>query len=175
MRTLLSALCVGLLVLSASSADVTNAVGILLDAEGYTAVPLKLCGVGQYTVDVMIIGQRFDFLLDSGSSFSLIDPSVVKKLGLPLHPKHTVKMAEITGRKRQHRITEPMAIEIGDMLLPPLQFAVVELQPISKLAAAREVTEIHGIIGSSILRRHRAVIDYGSEVLYLRAPKRPRP
>ena len=146
----------------------TNALTGILQAHGYAAVAMDECAAGQYCVAVSIKGHDLRFLVDTGASFTLIDPDTVKKLGLPLDGRRKGSMAEMTGKRRDHRVTQPVYLRIEHCLVPPLRMVVVNLEPIRSTIAELFSPQIHGIVGSSVLKRHKAVIDYGTPTLYLR-------
>lgn len=139
-----------------------------VDTAEYGAVPMQTCAAGSYCVPITIEGRELRFLVDTGASFSLIDPSIVKALDLPLDPRRKIRMAEMTGRQRNHRVTEPVFLHVGAYLIPPVNLVVVDLEPIRGSFEELLSIDIHGIIGNSVLKRHAAVIDYGRETLFLR-------
>ena len=152
---------------AAPVAETTNDLSGVLRSQGYVEIRMESCGAGQLCVPFRIKGREVFFLVDTGSSFSLIDKDLAKELEIPLNTRRTVEMVEMNGGRREHRVTAPLLVYVGTYLLPPQELAVAELEKVSVETKAAKVPEIRGIVGSTILRRHSAIIDCGKRRLYL--------
>jgi hypothetical protein len=116
------------------------------------SVPLRLVNSYQMIVSVSINGSGpYDFLLDTGSEFTVIDRSLASELQLPLSGKAAVVGAGVRASADFSRV-ESMAI--GSQALEN-QTAVVYDLP----GFAGSQSKIRGILGESFLSHFEALID----------------
>jgi hypothetical protein len=113
-------------------------------------------------INVQVNGSAAKFLLDSGSSSSLIDLDAAKSLGLPTAgSSHVAAAALLTGTTaRAERLS------IGGIVFHPFVFQAVPLG----LPASIHGYGIKGILGYDVFAQLVARIDYGRAHIRLIAP-----
>ena len=142
-----------------------------LEKKGYVAVPLtQEEGRGSFTVECKSGAETWRLLLDTGAEVSVLDMSLVKKLGLK--PKReltangtggTVGGVEVSLRGLTFGAFDTRAT------FNALGFAAIDLTAMNTvLREQRKLHPINGLLGHLDLRHYGAVIDYSTRTLYLR-------
>lgn len=105
----------------------------------------------------------FDFVVDTGAAFTLVDAKVAKRLHLPaLTQPHT---ANSFGCRRQESFTKPIALSVDGLPLRPQSLLVGTLANPSLPALA-------GLLGSDVLSRFAAIrVDYRTATITLARPE----
>lgn len=120
--------------------------------------PFSIKDSGQLLLRAEINGAQGFFIIDTGSSISIVEKSRQKYFGL-----------EISGRKKATTAggfpldllsTSEAPLSIGNVLLGQFSFELLPLKDISKSVNLSQNAKVHGIIGANILRATRAIIDY---------------
>ena len=66
------------------------------------------------------------------------------------------------------RASRNNTITIDSLTIPRQDFVVFDLSHVNEALQQVNETEVHGIIGADLLKKRRAVIDYGRNCLYLK-------
>lgn len=104
-------------------------------------------------VPVMVNGQPFRFILDTGASGTIVSKQVAKKLKLARGGKAVALGA--TGSSAVYLSTID-SLEIGGVKLEKLEVAIDDMKAIGKA---------DGIIGYNFLRAFRVTIDYKKQTI----------
>jgi len=120
-------------------------------------------------LSIFIENQSFRFILDTGAATTVLDIGVAKQSDFA-----TNKLGENAGGLGTSEMavykTAPVEIKIGDLTITQLAIFCLDLSHVIKSLAKKGVEEaVHGVIGADILLRHKAIIDYGSNTLFLDA------
>jgi hypothetical protein len=102
------------------------------------------------------------FLIDTGASELIVDPALVDSLQLPTFGEEEGTFAG--GRKRAYVRTRVNLLALGEFAFSDLPAMSVDL---SRFAAAAGGRRVSGIIGTLLLMRCRATLDYPSGKLVL--------
>jgi hypothetical protein len=135
------------------------------EAEGYTAVPLTITSSRQVQVDGMLGGNHYAFCLDTGSSRTTIEQSVVDQGGF---------RSKLTNSVVRSPMNEFPDSKISQVIGTQFRIGDYDLSNRKILAASLHLTKSDrgdiwaGLIGADILWDYDAVIDFGSKTLYLR-------
>ena len=140
-----------------------------MKAQGYQEVPLVLYKNKLLCVDVQIHGERARLQVDTGAMGSMIDPTAVDRLRLPVEPSEMRVIGAVGGDAVGKKTTIP-AILIGS-IETPLEAYIADLSPHNAALEKDGDAPYDGLLGAPILRRFAAVIDYGSAKLFLRKPE----
>lgn len=135
------------------------------EAEGYTAVPLNITPSRQVQVDGTLGGNHYQFCLDTGTPRTTIEQSVVDQGGLH---------SRLTNSVVRSPMNEFPDSKISQVIGTQFRIGDYDLRSRRILAASLHLTKSDrgdiwaGLIGADILWDYDAVIDFGSDTLYLR-------
>lgn len=143
---------------SARSEKPERAVGVVTGAKRAHAVDFRLAQRRFVVVPVLVNRQGpYDFLLDTGSTKSVVDEKLAKELGL--------KPLQHTAIRTAHGTERVPIARVHEMRVGPRSTATV-LVLLSKMEGVRSLDErIRGILGFNFLSRFRYTIDYQHEKL----------
>jgi len=130
-----------------------------------TRVPLELVNLHNdgfhLLVEVVVFGQSFNVVLDTGASKTVFDKTVIEK-----HMKDAELMsAELlstglgTNSMESHTIILPV-LKIGKFKLKNFEAAVLDLSTISHAYSSLNLPPVIGVLGGDILMRQQAIINY---------------
>ena len=136
------------------------------------SVPLsieQLQGTGYHVfVHVKVNGKKCRFLIDTGASHSVISKAYYeKKLGKK--KLKTVKQATtgLHSSTSKSHFGDVAKLSLGKLTIDDITLAAIDLSHVNETYKELKKKKIDGIIGSDLLRKQNAVIDYGQAVLLL--------
>jgi predicted aspartyl protease len=118
-------------------------------------------------ISVDIEGKKCRFLIDTGASKSVIDKHFYET---KLNRKLTVIKQETTGLHStvmESYVGKLKKLTIGTRPISDYQIAAVDLMHVNTTYKKMKLKKIHGILGSDLLQRHGAVIDYAKSRLFI--------
>jgi predicted aspartyl protease len=147
------------------AADVA-ALGALLTARGYVAVPLVTNATGHFEIaESTLDGAPVRLLLDTGASHTVVDGATAERLGL------ATAASELrgggVGGVEQVLTTTTVTLGLGPATCANIGAYVMDLSHVSAALVARGGTPIDGAVGGDLLRPAEAVIDYARNTLFL--------
>lgn len=120
-------------------------------------------------LSVKVNGKRNLFIVDTGASGSVIDLPYYTKY---LSAKHKTIDQEVRGlnsTQSQSHIGKLKTLEIGVIQFKNIQVSCIDLSHVNEAYKMRNLKmKINGIIGSDLLLKMKAIIDYSSLILYTR-------
>lgn len=122
----------------------------------------------QLFLDGRIGRKKLRFLLDTGASRTVFDEGPLLKRFPDLH-FHTGDIITI-GFQNQlatSREVEIIGLKIGRIAIANFNAIAVDLMYVNKTYASLGLPSIHGIIGSEMLMRHKAVLNFSRQTLCL--------
>ena len=122
-------------------------------------------------IEGKINGNKVRLLVDTGASRSVFDHDRIKEaLNLEsLELKETDKLSTgISSNAIKSHYTKFKSLEFGELLIKDYKAVILEMSHVNKSYQELDLQPIDGVIGSDILKKYDAVIDYGLEVLVLR-------
>lgn len=128
-----------------------------LYAPAQDSIPIKIAS-GAVLVPVKIKDRNLNFLLDTGSERSLVDPSTAANLGLVSHGTQRIQK---NFRDLVVDATEADAIRIGNQEFKSVELAELTLAPISKALG----TPVDGVLGNDILEQITFKLCYSRQTL----------
>lgn len=136
-----------------------------------TKLPLELINLQDdgfhLLVEVVVFGQIFNAVLDTGASKTVFDKTTVEnhiEAGeLLISDKLSTGLG--TNTMESHTINLPV-LKIGKLVLTNFEAAVLDLSTICYAYQNLNLPPVIGVLGGDILQRHKAVINY--EKLYLK-------
>jgi len=136
-------------------------------------VPLNIIdlhGDGYHPLlEVMLFKKNFKLVLDTGASRTAFD----HRLLLAANEEALIRASKrlSTGLGTNTMISSTALITniwIGNLLIPEIEVAVLDLSTINIAYAEMGHPEVLGVLGSDVLMKYNAVIDYGKQVLVLK-------
>lgn len=137
------------------------------------SVPLNIIdlhGDGFHPVlDIMLFNKPFKVVLDTGASRTAFDHDLLVQANEEAAIIASERLSTGLGTNTMESATALIEnIWIGDLLIPELEVAVLDLSTIN--IAYREMghPEVLGVLGSDVLMKYNAVIDFGKKRLLLK-------
>lgn len=130
-------------------------------------VPFQLAGPADAAiiVPVYVNGEGpFDFVLDTGATFTCLDLDLARRLALPERPGAIGVGAGVGGAGRV-RLVRMDSVRVGGAVAEDLTGCEVDLRH-----AERVGIEFDGLLGLNFLKPFRVTLDFEREVLTLREP-----
>ena len=138
-----------------------------------TRVPLQLINLQNdgfhLLVEVVVFGQPFNAVLDTGASKTVLDKTTVENHINMGDLLSSDKLSTGLGtNSMQSFILNLPSLKIGKLNLEDFEAAVLDLSSISVAYESLELPPVIGVLGGDILQQYNAVIDYGNLQLTLR-------
>lgn len=139
----------------------------LLESKEYHRIPLKRLKTGHYKLDVLVNGRKGEFILDTGASTSCIGLENTGYFHLN-SLESEIKAAGAGAIDMETRISTGNRLKIGPLQKRNLDFVLFDLTHVNTALDQVEEDKVQGILGADLLKKYRAVIDYGRNVLFLK-------
>lgn len=135
------------------------------DRNGSTTIPFEFVENSIY-VPVRINGEPLWFLLDSGSSFMLIDRGKAQVLGLSLTKGRSIHGAG-TGKVQIDSVQDKLVLQLQGLEMSGYQFSAVGLQSVSDNIGHKE----EGLLGYDFFKTFVVTVNYDSKTLTITDPR----
>ena len=140
-----------------------------------TKVPLQLINLQNdgfhLLVEVVVFGQSFNVVLDTGASKTVLDKATVENHIAAGDLLFSDKLSTGLGTNSMESfILNLPDLHIGRLKLKDFEAAVLDLSSISLAYENLQLPAVIGVLGGDILQQYNAVIDYGKLQLTLRLP-----
>jgi len=128
-------------------------------------VPLELINLNDdgfhLLVEVVVFGQSFHAVLDTGASKTVFDKETVEKYMMDsvLMASDRLSTGLGTNSMESHTIILPI-LKIGKLKLKNFEAAVLDLSTINLAYSTLNLPPVIGVLGGDILYSHRAIINY---------------
>lgn len=120
-------------------------------------------------LDITIFNMPFKVVLDTGASRTAFDHQMLLAANQDALIIASERLSTGLGTNSMESATAVINnVWIGELLIPEIEVAVLDLSTIN--IAYRELghPEVLGVIGSDILVKYKALIDFGKKVLVLK-------
>jgi len=130
-----------------------------------TIVPLELINLNDdgfhLLVEVVVFGQSFHAVLDTGASKTVFDKETVEKHMMDgvLIASDKLSTGLGTNTMESHTIILPI-LKIGKLKLKNFEAAVLDLSTINQAYSTLNLPPVIGVLGGDILYSHKAIINY---------------
>jgi len=138
-----------------------------LEAEDFERIPLKKLNTGHYLLSLKINNKKGDFILDTGASTSCIAFEHIVHFNLETEASE-IKAAGAGAIDMETRIAKNNGLDIGAIRVNGLDFILFDLSHVNSALAQVDEKNVHGILGADLLKKLRAVIDYGRNCFYIK-------
>ena len=139
----------------------------LLEAAGYRRIPLSRNDTGHFQATGTLAGRPLTVLVDTGADSTLVSIDVARELGLALEPLKgagggaggvNLDIFKVSGGD----------LQVGDVRPRAKALYAMDLSHVNAAFARQGASHIDAILGVDVFDAHSAVIDYGSNSLFLR-------
>ncbi|RFZ82300.1 clan AA aspartic protease [Mucilaginibacter terrenus] len=120
-------------------------------------------------LNIKLFDKNFKVVLDTGASRTAFDRQLLLEANSLADIIASERLSTGLGTNSMESATALIKqLQIGTFIIPEIEVAVLDLSTIN--VAYRELghPEVLGVIGSDILMRYNAVIDFGQQVLILK-------
>ena len=138
-----------------------------LKCEDYASIGLKKTTTNHYQIVASVNNIKGLFILDTGASNTCVDLCQIEKFNL-ISENSEIKASSATDLMEETKISKNNFLQIGKWVNKSSSLVLFNLNHINKALSDREVPNVDGIIGADTLKNAKAVIDYGSNKLYLK-------
>ncbi|WP_432412549.1 aspartyl protease family protein [Rasiella sp. SM2506] len=140
---------------------------IFLEDTGFYRIPLTKLATGHYKFTAKINNCKGSFILDTGASTSCIGIDRIEQFSL-LNEDSEIKAAGAGAINMETQIARNNMFSVKKLSLTETDFILFDLSHVNEALAQASEKAIDGIIGADLLKRYRAVIDYGRNCFYLK-------
>ncbi|NND52156.1 MAG: clan AA aspartic protease [Flavobacteriaceae bacterium] len=138
-----------------------------LEQEGYTKIKLKLTKTNHFEMKARINNNLGRFILDTGASNTLVDENMHDYFGLQVE-ETDVKVTGAGAMNMDSKISKKNDLRIGKWRHPKTVIVLFNLSHVNSGLQSLNVPAVNGIIGTDILKKAKAIIDYEKKYLYLK-------
>src|SRR6476619_7081438 len=150
-----------------ASSAVSQSLGSFLAGRGFTRVPMRLNSNAHFDVEGSLNGHATRFLVDTGSTTTLIDTQVAVKSGTGVSPLAGYGAGGAGNWVKGVNRATVKELAIGNFNLANAEVAVAHVS--RDVLLSKSATESNaGVLGQEYLSSNFAVIDMGGLALYLR-------
>lgn len=152
-----------------ANSSVSQSLANLLAGRGFSRIPMRLNTNGHFDVEGALNGHATRFLVDTGSSTTLIDTQVAVKSGTGVTALAGYGMGGAGNLQEGVNRTGVKELAIGNFKLANAEVVVAHVS--SDILLSKSAAESNaGVLGQDYLSTNFAVIDMGGKTLYLRRP-----
>lgn len=140
----------------------------LLEEEGYIRIALSRSGVGHFHTEGTLNGHSVSVLIDTGANTTIVNLDVVHRLGLEATKLAGQGAGAGSASLDVYELTQASLVLSGISPAERTLLAMDLSHAIQALESSGFLTPIDAILGVDALDAHSAVIDYGSDSLFLK-------
>lgn len=138
-----------------------------LKKKNYIKVPLILTATNHFEIVAKLNGITGRFILDTGASNTCVGLDKIDFFNLT-SKESKIKAAGAGATNMETLISTKNKIELGDWQKHKLKIVLFDLVHVNEALTTHKALPVDGIIGADILKKAKAVIDYGQNCVYLR-------
>lgn len=135
--------------------------------QGYTKVKLHLTKTNHFEIIAKVNGKKGLFILDTGASDSLVDIDSIEKFDLNVEDSE-VKVAGAGAINMDSKISKKNKIKIGKWQHKKTVLVLFNMTHVNTALQNQNANPVNGIIGTDLLKKGKAIIDYDKKYLYLK-------
>ena len=138
-----------------------------LEQKEYTKIKLHLTKTNHFEIKASINGKKGLFILDTGASSSCVGFEAIHTFNLKAKDS-LIKAAGAGAIDMDTKTSSKNKIKIGKWTNNKVVLVLFNLTHVNTGLINHESKPVDGIIGADILKKGKAVIDYGKKYLYLK-------
>ena len=139
----------------------------ILGQEKYIAVAFRITDTNHLELKAKINGISGRFILDTGASNTCVGLDNSDHFKLTSRDSE-IKAAGAGATDMETLISDQNTIQIGKWKNKKQQIVLFDLVHVNEALLAHNAQPVDGIIGSDILKKSRAIIDYSKKRVYLK-------
>jgi len=140
----------------------------LLKKSGYLSISIKRLKTNHIQVKAEINSVKGVFLIDTGASNSCIDLKLCDFYNIN-YEKSAEKASSATDQISNTMISKKNHIKIGKWFKKNMTSVLFDMTFINKTLNEQGIERVSGIIGSDLLKKGKAIIDYSENKLFLKS------
>lgn len=138
-----------------------------------TTIPFKIISIGgegyHLMMKIYINGKGANVIIDTGASKTVFDKKrILKYVAEKKFGKHNNLSSGLGTSTMKSQFTEIKKLKIGKIEMPDYQTILLDLSHVNKSYHSVGLTQVEGVLGSDILLKYHAVIDYGKKKMKLK-------
>ncbi|MEB8328709.1 retropepsin-like aspartic protease [Flavobacteriaceae bacterium KMM 6897] len=138
-----------------------------LIGKNYTQVPLVLTATDHFEITAKINGITGRFILDTGASNTCIGLDKISYFEL-VSMNSKIKAAGAGATNMETQISIKNTIEIGQWSKSKVKIVLFDLIHVNDALISHNALPVDGVIGADVLKKGKAIIDYGKKCIYLK-------
>ncbi len=138
-----------------------------LTSKDYIQVKLKLTVTNHFELKATINGVEGQFILDTGASNTCIGTDKIDNFHLNFETSE-IKAAGAGATEMETLISKNNIVELGQWKKHRQKIVLFDLVHVNQALINHDANPIDGIIGADLLKKGKAVIDYGKKEIYLK-------
>ena len=140
-----------------------------LTSHNYTKIKLKRLKSNHFELKATINGVKGRFILDTGASNTLVDHEHHDLFNLKVQ-ETDVKVTGAGAVDMESKLSKKNKIKIGKWSQKKTAIVLFNLTHVNSGLNSLNIPPIDGIIGTDVLKKGKAIIDYDQKYLYLKLP-----
>ncbi len=136
----------------------------------YIRIPLILTATNHLEIKAALNGVPGRFILDTGASNTCVGLDKIEFFDL-VSEDSEIKAAGAGATNMLTQISAKNKIMIGKWKMKKFKLVVFDLSHVNEALTSHDAEPVDGIIGADILKKGKAIIDYGQECVYLKKKK----
>ena len=137
------------------------------DFRGFRAVPMHVSSGYNLYVDGKVNGKAAKLMVDTGAFATLLHSRFVRNMQIPLR-KTAFTSSGVNLKRRGVQVATIPKLSVGSMDMRSNEVGVIDLEGLIHGGLLDGSPPVAGLLGSELLRRYHAIIDFGSSTLYLK-------
>ena len=138
-----------------------------LEENSYSSITFKRTKTNHIQIKAEINGIKGVFIIDTGASNTCID--LENHQLFKIFPEESLeKASSATDEISKTMISKKNKIKIGKWVKNNISIVLFDMSFINKTLEDQGVERVNGIIGSDLLKKGKAVIDYSDKKLFLK-------
>lgn len=133
----------------------------------YKKSPFRFSKTNHLLIKASVNGVFGDFIVDTGASTTCINTGDIDFFNLEVIP-HPHKASGAGGGDLDTLISKNNTLKIGRWKKEAFDLITIDLSHVNSALISQKAKKINGIIGSDILKKGKAIIDYQSNTLYIK-------
>ena len=138
-----------------------------LKKNNYSGISLKKIKTNHIQVKAEVNDVKGIFIVDTGASNSCINLEHYELFKI-LAKESSEKASSATEKISKTMISKKNKIKIGKWMKKNISIVLFDMSFINKTLKEHGATSVNGIIGSDLLKKGKAIIDYSENKLYLK-------
>ena len=139
----------------------------ILKSKKFIAIPLVLTETNHFEISAKINGIAGRFILDTGASNTCVGLDKADLFQL-ISKSSEIKAAGAGASEMETFVADDNKLEIGNWKFKKQQIVLFDLTHVNDALVAHHALPVDGIIGSDVLKKAKAVIDYRKKKVYLK-------